>query len=164
MNPILAGGLLIGALCSAWMFVTGLTGWYKDPATINMYFIPVVTALEIGGLVWCLRKTAAQGRTYSGQVVAGTLASIVAGVIIVCASLIFTTLVFPVNFSEIEPAYRQALQQQGLSESDISSAVAAAASQTPMSQAMAGFLGTFVTGVVASAIIGIWVRAKRSAV
>ena len=55
----------------------------------------------------------------------------------------------------------QALQRQGMSESDISAAVAAAASQTPMSQAMAGFLGTFVTGVVASAIIAIWIRARR---
>lgn len=164
MNPILAAGLLIGVLCSAWMFVTGLTGWYKDPATINMYFIPVVTAIEIGGLIWCLRRTAAQGRTYSGQVVAGTMASIAAGVVIVCASLIFTTFVFPLNFSEIEPAYRQALQRQGKNESEIAAAVAAAASQTPMSQAMAGFLGTFVTGVVASGIIGVWIRAKRPVV
>jgi len=162
MNPILAGGLSIGVLCSAWMLIMGATGWYKDPA-VNMYFIPVVTAIETGCLIWCLRKTAAQGRTYSGQVVAGTLAAIVAGVIIVCASLLFTTVLFPLNFSEIEPVYRQAYQKQGMTESEIAAALAAAAAQTPMSQAMAGFFGTFMTGVVASAIIGIWVRAKTPA-
>ena len=162
MNPVLAGGLLIGVLCSTWMFVMGVTGWYKDPS-INVYFVPVVTAIEIGCLIWCLRRTAAQGRTYSGQVVAGTLASIVAGVIIICASLLFTTVVFPLDRVEVEAAYRQTLKAQGKSESEIATAVAAAGSQTPMSQAMAGFIGTFMTGVVSSAIIGIWIRAKSPA-
>jgi TM2 domain-containing membrane protein YozV len=159
MNPILTGGVAIGVLCSAWMLIVGLTGWYKDPA-VNAYFVPVVTAIEVGCLIWCLRRTAAQGRTYSGQVVAGTQAAIVAGVIIVCASLLFTTVLFPLNQGEAEAAYRHTLQLQGKSEAEIATAVAAAAPQTPMSQAMAGFMGTFMTGVVASAILGIWIRAK----
>lgn len=135
MNPILAAGLLIGVLCGASTFVWGLTGWYKDPAMANV-FIPVVSAIEIGGLIWGLRKTAAQGRTYSGQVVAGTFMAIVAGVVIICASLLFTTVVYR-DFSATN-----------------------ASGQTPISSALAGFLGTFMTGVIASAIIAIWIRAR----
>src|SRR5688572_2710834 len=96
LNPILAAGLLIGVLCGVWTFVMGFTGWYKDPAMASAFF--AVVLIEIGGLIWGLKKTAAQGRTYSGQVVAGTLMSIVAGVVIVGSSLLFTTVFFPDYF------------------------------------------------------------------
>ena len=135
MNPILSAGLLIGVLCGAFTFVMGLTGWYKDPAMVNV-FIPIVTLIEVLGLIWGLRKTVAEGRTYSGQVVAGTFMALVAGAVIICASLLFTMVVFP-DFAATNPS-----------------------GQTPFQSAMGGFLGTFMTGVIASAIIAIWIRAR----
>ncbi|MEO6213451.1 MAG: DUF4199 domain-containing protein [Vicinamibacterales bacterium] len=162
MNPILAAGLLIGVLCGVWTFVMGLTGWYKDPVMLNAFFLVIV--IEIGGLIWGLRRTAAEGRTYSGQVVAGTLISIVAGVVIIGSSLLFTMVVYPDYFIELNAAQRELMQRAGRSEAEIAAAIDAAATmQTPMSQAMAGFFGTFVTGVVASAIIAVWIRTRRPA-
>ena len=159
MNPILSAGLLIGVLCGVWTFVMGFTGWYKNPVMLNLFFL--VIAIEIAGLIWGLRKTAAQGRTYSGQVVAGTLISIVAGLVIICSSMLFTTVAFPDYFNELNAAQREMMQQQGKSESEITAAIdAAAPMQTPIANALAGFIGTFVTGVVASAIIAIWIRAR----
>ena len=158
MNPILSAGLLIGLLCSVWTFVMGFTGWYKDPALANVFF--VVIAIEIGGLIWGLRKTARQGRAYGGQILAGAMMAIVAGVIIIASSLVFTTIVFP-NSLEVEQMYRARLQQQGKSESEITAAIeGTAASRTPMAQAESGFVGTFVTGIVASAVIAIVVRRR----
>ena len=137
----------------------GFTGWYKDPALANGLFIGVAMAIEIGGLIWGLRKTAALGRAYGGQILAGTMMAIVAGVIIIAASLLFTTVVFPNYFSDIELAYRAVLQKQGKTDSEIAAAIqASAASATPMAQAMSGFVGTLVTGIVASAIIAIFIR------
>ncbi|HJR61307.1 MAG TPA: DUF4199 domain-containing protein [Vicinamibacterales bacterium] len=163
MAPIPAAGLLIGVLCGVWTFVMGYTGWYKDPAKASAFF--VVVLIEVAGLIWGLRKTAAEGRTYSGQVVAGTLMSIVAGVVIIAASVLFTTWAFPDYFREIEAAYRGLLRQQGKTEAEIASEIAAwSAGQTPMRQAMNGFMGTFVTGVVVSAIVAIWIRARPAAV
>lgn len=159
MNPILAAGLLIGVLCGVWTFVMGLTGWYKDPAMVNVFF--VVILIQIGGLVWGLRKTEAQGRTYSGQVVAGTLMSIVAGLVIIVSSLLFTSLAYPDYFTEVAAAQRKMLEAAGRSPSEIEDQLrAASAMQTPTANALMGFLGTFVTGVVASAIISIWIRAR----
>jgi hypothetical protein len=159
LNPILVAGLLIGVLCGVWTFVMGFTGWYKDPAMTSAFF--VVILIEIGGLIWGLKQTAAQGRTYSGQVVAGTLMSIVAGVVIIASSLFFTTVFFPDYFAELESMYRNILQQQGKTESEIATEIASwSIGQTPMRQAMTGFVGTFVTGVVVSAVIAIWVRAR----
>lgn len=159
MNPTLAAGLLIGVLCGVWTFVMGLTGWYKDPAMSSAFF--VVILIEIGGLIWGLKQTAAQGRSYSGQVVAGTAMSIIAGLVIIVSSLLFTTVFFPDYFREIEVVYRTMLQQQGKTEAEIAAEVSAwSAGQTPMRQAMMGFIGTFVTGVTMSAVLAIWVRAR----
>jgi len=159
MNPILSAGVLIGVLCGAWTFVMGWTGWFKDPVLLRLFF--VVILIEIAGLVWGLRQTAKEGRTYGGQIVAGTMMAIVAGVIIIGSSLLFTTVVFPNYFDELRSAYRTILQQQGKSEAEIATLLQnEMAGQTPMAQAMAGFLGTLVTGIVASAIIAIWVRAS----
>lgn len=159
MPPIPAAGLLIGLLCAIWTFVIGYTGWYKDPSKAGAFF--VVILIEIAGLIWGLKKTAAQGRTYSGQVVAGTLMAIVAGVVIIGASLLFTLVAFPEYFSELEAGYREMLRQQGKSDAEIASEVATwSAGQTPMTQAMNGFLGTFITGVIVSAVVAVWVRAR----
>ena len=137
MNPILNTGLLIGALCAAWMFVCGFTGWYKDPTLTLLFFL--VIPIEIGGLIWGLRQTAREGRNYNQQIVAGTMMAVIAGIVIVAASLAFTTM-----FPDAMDAPR-----------------AADPSATPMSQALAGFIATLVTGILASAAIAIGVRAPR---
>lgn len=159
MSPILAAGLLIGGGVAAWTLVMGITGWYKDPVLLNAFFLVVI--IEIVGLVWGLRQTASQGRTYSGQVVAGTMMAIIAGLVIVPASLIFTTVLFPDYFAEINEMSRRMMAEAGKSEAEIAQAIeASAAMQTPVMNAIAGFIGTFVTGVIASAIIAIWIRAR----
>ncbi len=158
MNPILSAGVLIGLLCGAWTFVMGLTGWYRDPAMTNIFF--VVILFEIGGLVWGLRRTAALGRTYGQQVMAGTMMAVVAGVVIVASSLLFTMIAFPDYAQAVEDATRLTLAQQGMTSAEIAAAIDAnAASRTPMAQAMSGFVGTLITGIVASAAIGYFVRA-----
>lgn len=159
MHPILSAGLLIGVLCGIWTFVMGFTGWYKDPAMVSVFF--VVILIEIGGLFWGLRQTAAEGRTYGGQVVAGTLMAVVAGVVIIASSLLFTMVAFPDYFTELEAMQRQMLAAQGRSAAEIEAEVAAGkVAATPMANAMAGFIGTLVTGIIASAVIAIWVRAR----
>ncbi len=126
---------------------------------MNAFF--VVILIEIAGLIWGLRQTAAQGRTYFGQVVAGTLMAAVAGVIIICSSLLFTTVAFPDYFKELETAQRRILQVEGRSPAEIEETIrAAAAMSTPMAQAMSGFIGTLLTGILASALIAIGVRRK----
>lgn len=157
MDPILRAGILIGVACGLWTFVMGFTGWYKDPTLLLAFF--AVIPIEIAGLVWGLRRTAAEGRGYTSQVVAGTMMAIVAGVVIICASLLFTTVAFPEYFDELAAAHRQLLQAQGLSAADIDQQVRQAqAGATPMGQALQGFLGTLITGILASAVIAIWVR------
>jgi hypothetical protein len=162
MNPILSAGVLIGVLCGAWTFVMGLTGWYKDPAMSNVFF--VVILFEIGGLIWGLRRTAALGRNYGQQVMAGTMMAVIAGLIIVATSLLFTMVAYPDYAAAVESTTREALARQGKSDAEISAALASnAASLTPMAQAMSGFIGTLITGIVASAAIAFGLHSKQTA-
>jgi hypothetical protein len=161
MNPILSAGLLVGALCAAWTFVMGFTGWYRHPTLANLFFLVIL--IEVAGLWWGLRKTAAEGRGYGSQVVAGTMMAIVAGVIVIASSLLFTMVAFPDYFRELEEAYRESARAQGRSEAEIAQSISDnMAAATPMGQAMAGFLGTLITGILASAVIAIFIRARGS--
>jgi hypothetical protein len=159
MNPILAAGLLIGVFCGLWTFVMGFTGWYKDPVMMRAFW--VVTLIEFGGLIWGLRQTAREGRAWASQVLAGTFMSVIAGVIVIGFSLLFTMVVFPDFFAELEQAGRAAMQQQGTSEAEIAQALENSRRwATPMAYASGGFLATLITGNVASAAIALVIRAK----
>src|SRR5687768_10879956 len=160
MNPIVAAGLLIGGLCGAFTFVMGFTGWYKDPVMVNV-FIPTVVVMEVGALIWGLRKTAAMGRTYSGQVVAGTLMAVIGAAIIFVCSYLFTSVAFPSYFEDINAMARQVLQGQGKTPAEIQAFLDdQSASQTPLMNALVGFIMTIVTGVIASAVIAAFIRQR----
>lgn len=162
MTPICSAGLLLGLLCGVWTFIMGFTGWYKDPAMVNAFFLVIL--IEIVVLIWGLRKTAAQGRTYAGQVLAGTAMAAIAGVIIIASSLLFTTVAFPDYFAEVEAVQRQLLAAQGKTPVEIEDAVRANASlQTPIMNALTGFVGTLVTGFLVSLVAGWFIRAKPAA-
>ena len=163
MNPIIKTGVLIGVLCCAWTYVIGFTGWYLDPVMMNMFWI--VFVIQIALLVWGLKKTAAAGKTYGGQVMAGTMMSVVAGPIIIISSLIFTTVVFPHYYEEVCAVQAEILKNAGKSPEEISAQIEAGkAMQTPIMGAICGCVGTIVTGLVASLIIGAFVKAKPQAV
>ena len=155
--PIRAG-VLLGLLCVIWTFVMGFTAWYKDPVMLNLFFLVIV--FEIAVIVWALRKTAPES-TWGGQVVNGLTISVVASVIIFVASLLFTTVAFPDYFTDIQAAQAEMLKSAGLPEAEIRTQVAAAAAmQTPLMNALSGVIGTVVTGLVVSAIAGVFLRKK----
>jgi hypothetical protein len=163
MNPILSTGLLVGVLCGACSFVMGFTGWYREPSKAPLFYAAVI-AIEVAGLVWGLRRTAREGRNYRAQIVAGTMMAVVAGVVIIGTSLLFTMAAFPDYLTELETAHRDLLRSQGKTEAETAEALLAIReTSTPMAQAMSGFIGTLVTGILASAVIAIWVRARPAA-
>ena len=158
MSTPVRAGVLLGVLCVIWTFVMGFTGWYKDPIMLNLFFLVIL--LEIGVVIWTLRKTAPSA-TWGVQVLNGLVLSLVAGVIIFAGSLLFTTVAFPTYFSDLQAAQTGMLRAAGMSEADIQTQVAAAAAmQTPFMNAISGVIGTVVTGVVVAAIAGAFLRKK----
>jgi hypothetical protein len=158
MHKPIRAGLLLGVLVTVWQFVIGFTGWYKDPVLLNLFFL--VIPLEIGILLWSLRGTAPVS-TYGRQVANGLVLSLVASAIIVCGSLVFTTVAFPNYFEELRASQAEMMKTQGLSEADIKAQFAAAAAlQTPVANALSGVAGTVATAVVVSAVAAIFWRKK----
>jgi hypothetical protein len=137
---------------AAWTFVMGFTGRWG-------YFWLVIP-LQIGILTWALRGTAA-GNGYGRQVWTGVSISLLASMLIFAARYLFTAVVFPHYFQELEALGRQVMARQGLSAEQIEAAVRLQAPmQTHRVNAMAGALGTVVTGFFTSLIAGVWLRRK----
>lgn len=158
MPPTLRAGLILGITVAAWTFVMGFTGWYKHPTLLFLFWL--VIPIQIGILLWALRGTALQDG-YGRQVWNGVSISLLGSMIIFGASLLFTTKVFPHYFQDLETLGRQVMAKQGLSLEQIEAAIRAnAPMQTPRASAMAGAIGTVVTGFLTSVVASIWMRKK----
>jgi hypothetical protein len=112
-------------------------------------------------MVWGLKLTAAEGFGYAKQFGAGMVISLMGGILIFLGSIIFTTLVFPHYFHDLEVMGREVMRSQGKSEAEIASYLTQQAqTQTPFLQALFGLIGTLGTGLIASLLIGIIFRKK----
>lgn len=158
MSSTVRTGLLIGVSVVAWTFVMGFTGWYLDPSLLNLFFL--VIPIQVSLLVVGLRSSAAENG-YGRQVFSGTLASLLASVLIFGGSIFFTTVVFPSYFDELRAVHATMLEQAGKSAEEVRAQVEAmAATQTPFLQALFGAIGTVVTGLVSSLVIAAFARKR----
>ena len=162
MRTILKAGLILAVLVEIWTYFIGFSGWYKDPVLQNAFW--VVILIEIGVLIWGLRLTSREGRGYGAQLGAGTLISVVGALLIFVGSYLFTEVVFPNYFAEINEVYRQMLVQQGLSQEQIEAQIASMAPmQNSLTSALMGAVMTVVTGFLASLVIAAFVRHRPEA-
>ncbi|HEX7552071.1 MAG TPA: DUF4199 domain-containing protein [Geothrix sp.] len=152
MPPTLRAGIILGLAVAAWTFVMGFTGRW------GLFWL--VIPLQIGILTWALKGTAAASG-YGRQVWTGVSISLLASMLIFAARYLFTSVVFPHYFQELEVLGRQVMARQGLSAEQIEAAVRLQAPmQTHRVNAMAGALGTVVTGFFTSLIAAVWLRKK----
>ncbi len=160
MNMIIRGGVMLGVLVTAFSWLFAFTGMHKNPGA-DMTFIIVATVIEIAVLVWALRKTATQGRTWMGQVSAGTMLAFVGGSLIFATSIMLVSYLYPNYFAEANVATEAAYRARGMDDAAVQAAMAKlTAAQTPVAQGLNGFVGTVLTGLIMSAILGIWIRHK----
>lgn len=161
MKPTVKAGLVLGILVSAWTYVMGITEWYRHPTLLNLFWLVIL--IQIGVLVWGLRLTAREGKSYWGQVGAGAMISMIGGIVIFCGSYLFTSVVFPNYFIEIRALGEQMLKSQGMADAQIKTTLdAQAPMQTSFMQALLGFIGTVVTGPIVSMILGIFLKKKEA--
>jgi hypothetical protein len=161
MKSTLKAGLVLGVLVEAWTYVMGISGWYKDPVLLNLFWLVIL--LQIGVLVWGLRMTAEEGKSYWGQVGAGAMISFIGGIFIFCGSYLFTSLIFPHYFEEIRAAGEVVLKSRGMSAAEIKSTLdAQLPMQTSFMQALMGFIGTVVTGPIVSMVLALFLKKKMA--
>jgi len=159
MGTLVKYGLMLAAGVIAWMFVMGYTGWYIHPVLVNLFFL--VIPFQVVLVIQALRKTARQGAGYLAQIGTGVAISSIAATLIFGASLLFTTVAFPTYFADIHAMQERLMREAGLSEDRIAEVLARAEREyTPMSQAIQGFFGTVITGLVTALIAGRWIRSR----
>ena len=159
MAVVLKYGILMGLLVVGWTYVMGLTGWYKDPVLVNLFWMVIL--IEIVVLLAALRKTAAMGATYRHQIAVGLGLASIAGVLVFLGSYVFTTVAFPHYFDDLSALQAEMMREAGLSDAEIQANLVVAKEQfTPIGQALQGFIGTVVTGILASMIGAIWIRSR----
>ena len=162
MQPTVKAGIVLGVAAEIWSIFVIAIGLHHNPMTLLIFYL--VIFIQAGVLFWGLRMTAAQGKTYGGQVVSGLIISAIGAAIIFVGSLILTSYVFPNYFVEVSEGLRAFLQSQGMPEADIQMQLdSMASSNTPMQNAISGVIGTLVTGLILSLIIGAFVKAKPGA-
>jgi hypothetical protein len=115
-----------------------VTGWALVMGLTGWHSVPALSALfflvipaHIVVLVAALRRTRDAGYGWARQVGAGTLLSAIASPIILAQSLLFTLVLFP------------------------------GSTENHLADALGGAIATIITGLVASAVMAIFVRARR---
>jgi len=153
-------GITLGVLVALWTFIMGFTGWYRHPDLLFLFWL--VIPLQVGVLLVLLRiRSATDG--YLRQVGNGVAASVIASALIFLGSLLFTAVVFPSYFRELEALGRLKMAQQGLTPDQIEAVIRAQAPmQRPLPTAFAGVLGTWFTGLFTSLIAAAWLRRKKA--
>jgi hypothetical protein len=142
------------------MFVVGAAGWYKN-ADLQWVFPIGAILCQIGVLIWGLRQTAAAGRRYGRQILAGFLICVVAGVIIVAVSMVWSGLVFTDVFEVTAELVADQMADQGLSDEQIDERLAMTAfTRTPVFQSIIGLIWNLITGLIISLIAAAFVRHK----
>jgi len=160
MNMIIRGGVMLGVLVTIWSWAFAFTGMHKNPNG-SLIFPIVATLIEIAVLIWALRKTAAQGRGWFGQVSAGTMLAFVGGSLIFATSFMLVTQLYPTYVAEANAAMAEAFRAKGMDDAAVQAEMAKLApSQTPLALSVTGFVATVVTGLVVSLIIATFVRSK----
>ena len=143
-------GILLGTLVVLWTFVMGFTGWYRHPSLFALFWLAI--PLQVAALVLMLRRTAPE-LGYLRQVQSGVGASVIASAVIFVGSLLFTLVVFPSYFAEMEALGRLKMAQQGFTAEQIEAVMKARGPmQTSLGRAFAWALGTWITGLFTSLI------------
>jgi len=155
-------GLLLGILVAVWTYVMGFAGWFRDPVLTHLFWL--VVPMQIGVLLLAMRSAARSGAGYMARAGTGVAVSAIGGSIIFASSLLFTLVLFPDHFKDLRVIQESRLREKGKTEEEISYTLAHSSKiYAPTSQATRGYMGTLVTGVVASFAGAALTKKKSSA-
>ncbi len=153
-------GVLLGALLGAWIFTLGFLGWFTHPVKRNFFWFVIVIQMAV--LSWSVARSARDGCGLGRRFAHGVGASLVAGLIVIGNSLLFTTTAFPHALEQLREMELTLLRDAGRSDDDIRAAVRMMeTTHTPLAQALAGFAGTVVVGSILSLVLSLIFRGKK---
>ena len=158
MRSVIKASVALAILVGLMSVVLMITGLSRNPVVGGLGSIAVAILMNIGVVVWALKKTAVEN-SYRKQLVNGLLIGVIAGVLIFAISLIMLTAV-PGYFDGIKEGNLEFIRNSGLTADQVQARIASIESSTALGQSLAGLVGTLVTSFVVGAITAIFVRKK----
>ena len=119
------GGMAIFGAVAVWQVVSAALSF-------TAWFVPIAVLLQLVVLAMLLWVGQVLGHSYKQQLAAGSIASVVGGVLNAGSSMLVTTVMYP--------------------------AVLEASGGTALERALGGFFGTVITGVVLTALLAVFLR------
>jgi hypothetical protein len=162
MRQSVIGGVALAILVALFSIVTAAAGVHKNPS-LGWVFALVATVINVGVVVWTLRRTRDEGRRYGGQLLAGLVMALVAAVLIFCNSLLVTQVLFPDYLDEARDVQEEVLvtRSAGAPEEQIAAQRQVMdAFMTPKAQAGIGAVMTVITTMIVTLIAAIFIRKK----
>jgi hypothetical protein len=156
----LKAGIAFGAAVVVWQLIFGFAGLYKNPA-LAWVFPAVAIVITAGVLFWALKQTAAEGKRYWGLVGTGMVIALIACVLIILGSLLYTGVLFP-DYAELGLAQAaEKIEASGLPQDQQEMQMKFAEWLAgPVPQAVSGAVMTLLTSFVFSLIIAAIVKQK----
>jgi hypothetical protein len=156
---MLKAGIVFGAIVVVWQLIYGFAGLYKNPA-LGWLFPVVAIVITAGVLFWALKQTAAEGKRYWGLVGTGMVIALIACVLILLGSFLYTSL-FP-DYADMALAQAaERVEASGLpAEQQEAQMKLAESLSSPAVQSISGGVMTLITSFVVSLIVAAIVRQK----
>ena len=162
MQPTVKAGIVLGVAAEIWAMLTIAMGLHQNPMTMMLFYLVIL--IQAGVLVWGLRMTRSQNKTYGGQVTSGLIISGIGAAVVFVGSLIITNVIFPNYLMEMQDGMRSFLENSGMPADQIQMQMDdMTKSNTPIMSAIYGAIGTVVTGLILSLIIAAFVKAAPAA-
>src|SRR5688572_6342509 len=142
MKTALYAGLALGLFVTIWTNVMGVTGWYRDAKLQALFFAVVI--FEIGAVVFTVLEN--RSMAFRDRLRLGATVGFVASPIVFVQSILFTKVIKPTYFEDIQQTYREILTSRGVAPGDVERQVAeVAATQTSLGNAATGAIATVFT-------------------
>ena len=159
MNVVIKWSGVLAVVVAVLSLLVAVAGLHESPMVGGLGFVVVAILVNLAAVFLALRETKDQN-AYGKQLMNGVLIGVIAGALIFLSSWAMLSVVFPDYLGEMKEGYTAFFEASGVPEDVMQQQIAQLEATTPVSQSMAGFIGTFFTSIIAAAIIGIFVRKR----
>ena len=159
MHPVVKASLILVAVVAFVSVVIYVTGIHENFLLNQILFLAVAIVANIVAVFWALSQTA-ETRGYGKQVFHATGIGLLAGALIIGVSWLLLAVVFPDVLTESTEGAIAFMESSGMAKEELARQMETLEKTTPMSQSLAGGIGTFVTSLVVGLIVAVFKRKK----
>jgi hypothetical protein len=160
MNSVIKASLLLAGIIAVVSLGFTFSGFQvSSPLLGGLVFVVIAILANVGCLFWGLSGSAAESG-YGKQLLNSLIFGVVAGVLILCVSMLIMTVLAPDHLDQIKTASVEAMEGMNMPEEALAAQVDRIEAITPMGEAIKGLIGTIGTSLFFGAIIAIFKRRK----